>query len=263
MTRAHGYYGALPRDHSVGAVIFEKYLTNVHALPSAPLTADRLTKVTSWPMYLNDKLSDCTDAGMLHSVAALTAFSGRVPGGAVFDDSVASAMYSATGGYVPGDPSTDNGATLQSVAQYMVDTGVTDTAGNHHQLAAWAQIGDPTNLRLLKKILNVFGTVYCAFDMPQAAETQFDQGKPWIPVSRSADAGGHCMPLQFSAVDDPGYMYNETLITWGAAQKASMGWMHSQLREAIVLVSPDWLDSGGSTVEGLDMNALLADMRLV
>jgi hypothetical protein len=244
---------------------FEHYLTSTKfgALPGAPLLTDRVSKVSRWPMYLNNQIGNCTAAAMLHSVAALTAFSGRVPGGAMFANATAELIYEKTGGYVPGDPSTDNGATLQSVCRYMSTIGAKDNYGGQHKLAAWANVGDPTNLSLLKKILNTFGTVYCAFNVDAAAETQFSAEQPWTPVPGSPNIGGHCIPLQLSAVGDPGYLYNETFITWGAEQKASRDWVRAQITEAVVLVSPDWLTAGGTTIEGLDLNALLADMRYV
>jgi hypothetical protein len=263
-SRKPGKYGALPRNFSAPGLTFEHYLTSVKALPDSPMFADRITKATGFSMYLNDQLGDCTDAGMLNGVCAMTAFSGRVAGGAVFDNSVPLRMYEATGGYVDGDPSTDNGATLQSVAQYMVSTGVTDTRGNLHKLAAWANVGDPTNLPLLKKVLNTFGTVYCAFDIPQSAETQFAGHNIWSPVAGSPVVGGHCIPLQYSAVGDPGTTHRaETFVTWGSEQPATMAWVSQQITEAMVLVSSDWIDRNGTTIEGLNMAALLQDMSYV
>ncbi len=259
--RRVGCYGALPRNFSVPALTFEHYVTKVSALPTSPILVDRMTKVTQWPMYLNDQIGDCTDAGMLHAVSALTAYTGRVPGGALFDDSVPEFMYEMTGDYVPGDSRTDQGATLQSVADFMVSTGVRDTAGNLHKLAAWANIGDPTNLPLLKRVLNTFGTVYCAFDIPSSAEDQFAAGQLWSPVAGSPIVGGHCINLAFSAVGMVHPHRAETFVTWGSEQAATVQWVMQYITEALVLVSPDWLDLNGTTIGGLRMNQLLADMR--
>lgn len=261
-TRSAGKLGALPRDFSLPALTFEHYLRAPAALPTAPLLVNYMTKVSSWPMYLNDQLGDCTAAGMLHSISAMTAYSGRVSGGAMFTNDTALGLYKATSGY-NGTPQTDNGATLASVAQYMVSTGVTDTAGNVHKLVGSANVGDPKNLSLLKQILNTFGTVYCAFDIPDSAMTQFESGAPWSIVPGSSIDGGHCVPLQLSAAGDPEPHRSETFITWGAEQNALQTWVTAYITEAMVLVSSDWLDIAGSTVEGLDLNQLLADMRLV
>lgn len=260
--RTVGKYGLKPRRF--GGLTFEHYLTRPRAMPDAPLYVDRITQVSNWPMYLNDQIGDCTDAGMLHAIQAMTAFSGRVAGGALFTDDVAEHMYEVTGGYVPGDPSTDQGATLESVAQYMVSTGVTDIAGNHHQLAAYANIGDPTNLPLLKKVLNTFGTVYCAFDIPQSAEDQFAAHQIWSEVPDSPTVGGHCIPMQYSAVGVTGTTHRaESFITWGTEQAATMEFVDTQITEAMVLVSYDWIEQNGTTIEGLNLNQLLTDMRYV
>jgi len=258
--RVPGKFGAKPRDFSIKAPVFEKYVTDVRALPVAPLRVDRMSKVTRWPMYLNDELGDCTDAGMLHGVSGMTAFSGRVAGGAMFTNSVAEVMYERTGGYVPGDPSTDNGATLQAVAQFMVSTGVTDTKGNLHKLAAYANVGDPTNLPLLKRVLNTFGTVYCAFDIPESAQQQFADHKVWSVIDGSPIVGGHCIPMQYSALGAPNDNRAETFITWGAEQAATAEWVTKYITQAVVLVGNDWIDRNGTTIEGLNMSQLLADM---
>lgn len=259
-TRSAGRLGALPRDFSLPALTFEHYLRAPAALPTAPLLVNYMTEVSSYPMFLNDQLGDCTAAAMLHAISAMTAYSGRIAGGAVFEDQTALSLYEATSGY-NGTPSTDNGATLQSVAAYMTKTGVTDSAGNVHKLAAWANIGDPANLPLLKQVLNTFGTVYCAVNLPDSAETQFGNGEPWSIVPGSPIDGGHCINLQLSAVGEPQPHRAETFITWGAEQPALQTWVTAYISEAVVLVSPDWIDINGTTIEGLDLNQLLSDMR--
>lgn len=260
MTRVHGKRGALPRDNA-GLPTLEAYLTTDAALPSAPGIVDRESVVSSWPMYANDTVGDCTCAAMGHLLAALTAFSGVEPGGAMFTDDTIIGMYSAVSGYVPGNESTDNGATLAAVCSYMTSIGITDTTGRLHRLAGWAEIGDPTNLPLLKRVLSTFGTVYVAFNLPSSAETQFDDEQPWTYVPGSPIAGGHCVCLQYSAVGGPAMPDNQTFITWGAEQKAGYSFSENYLSEAIAVVSQDWIDANGTSIAGLDLAQLLADSK--
>lgn len=256
----HGKLGAKPRDFR-GNLTFESYITSVQALPNAPAVADRESGVETWPMYGNDTLGDCTVAGMFHSIGALTAYSGQVKGGALFSDAEAVKVYSAVSGYVPGQPDTDNGATLQSVCQYMAKTGAVDVDGRVHKLAAWAEVGDPTNLPLLKKILNTFGTVYLAYNLPQSAEDQFDQGEPFTYVPGSPSVGGHCMSMQLSAVGPKAPLNDETLITWAREEKCNQAFMSHTCVEAIVLVSEDWITNNGTSIEGLNLNQLIKDSK--
>ena len=266
MSRTVGLYGANPRDFSMKVPTFEHYLRDIRALPTSPLVANRLSKVpvSNLPMYLNDQIGDCTAAAMLKAVTVMTSFTGSVAGGAVFTDDTALAVYEATGGYVPGQPDTDNGATLQSVCQYMVNTGIVDTKNNRHKLVAYAEIGDYTNLALLKSVLYTFGSVYVAVNIDAAAETQFSNNQPWAPVAGSPNVGGHCIPLELSAVGDTSYnQYNTTFLTWGAEQLANDAWVSQQIQEAVVLVSEDWIQTNGKSVDGINLNGLIADMKTV
>lgn len=261
--RSHGKRGVRPREN-VGQPIFENYITRAQALPDAPITVDRMSEVTSWPMYLNDQLSNCTCAGMGHLVAAMTAFSGDVPGGAMFSNDVIEKMYSIVGDYIPGQPSTDRGATLQTCANFMKSVGLTDLSGRTHKWAGWAQIGDPTNLPLLKKVLNIFGSVYMAFELPDNAETQFDNEQPftYIPGYPADPNDGHCMVMQYSAVGDPGVINDEELITWGSEQKVNEAWMRHCAVQAIVGVSNDFITANGNTIDGYNLQQLLQDSQI-
>jgi hypothetical protein len=266
--RPAGRRGMLPRDTSKHALTFESYLYDQAALPAAPLTVDRMTKVASFPMYCNgpdpsnppqipDGIGDCTCAGILHAISCMSAFSGRIPGGAVFDNNAAVSLYSAASGYVLGNESTDNGATLASVCNVLMNVGVEDVTGEVHKLVAWCEVGDVTDNTLRKQILNLTGTVYMGFAMPTTAEEDFENGLPFTPGGPGED--GHCMVEQYytDVIDD------QTLITWGAEQKANEAWMRKYTTEAIVLISEDWIEVNGDSIGGFDMQQLIADMALV
>ena len=64
--------------------------------------------LTDWPMYSNDQLGCCTCSSTGHMIEAAS----RYGQGATIEvtDSDILAEYERVGGYVPGDPSTDNGA---------------------------------------------------------------------------------------------------------------------------------------------------------
>ena len=277
--RQAGKRGALARRDFGGSVpVLEQFLTDARAVPAPPLVVNDSDAVSSYPMLMNDSIGDCTIAGILHSCQAVSALSGRNPGGAQFSDSEALKAYSAVSGYVPGDPNTDVGATLASVCDYGVKVGFTDVNGEVHKLAGWAEIGDYTNARLIKKALFTFGTVYEAFNLPNSAMSQFNSDQPFTQVPSSID-GGHCMVEQFDALyagdsaaveaailaeqdTQDGATHGldvQTLVTWGQLQKTSQGFMEAYLCETVALVWEDWVSAtNGVSPSGLNLNALLA-----
>jgi hypothetical protein len=257
-------YGALPRDFSVKVPTFEAAIVDPKALPGPPITVDWTTKVSSWPMYQNNIWGDCTVAGVFHALAAITANSGIVPGGAMFSNAEVLKVYEAVSpGFNPIGDVNDNGATLVSVMQYGIKTGFKDTAGKVHKLAGYAEVGNYTNLALLKSALYTFGSVYMAVNLQQAQENQFSEGLPWSYVPGSPIVGGHCIPMELSSLDDPGVSYNETIITWGAKQKVNRPFLENQLSEAIVFFTEDWIEANGTSPSGLDLTQIIADSHLV
>jgi hypothetical protein len=104
--------GALPPDPRVVIPKLEDYIdvsSLTGGLPAAPGIIDRESKVReskvreskvkAWPMYANGLdpaappviastgVGDCACAGIAHFFAAVTAYSGDVPGGVMFSDS--------------------------------------------------------------------------------------------------------------------------------------------------------------------------------
>lgn len=253
-------YGRLPRDTDRPALTLENYLTGA-GLPPAPLIVDRASKVSSWPMYMNgpdpanppaspDGIGDCTCAAAGHMVQAWTAFAGTEH--TIGDPGVLKA-YEAVSGYDPVTGANDNGAQMQDVLAYWKKTGI-----GGHKVAGYAAMGDPTDLNLMRQVLNTFGTVYIGINCPASAQTQFGQIWEWEP--NSPIEGGHAIPLQQVVTDQDGIWH---VVTWGALQKATIAFMEHYVEEAWAPVSQDWIDANGTTIEGLDLTQLLSDMQYV
>ncbi len=257
MIRKHGKRGALPRNFSKAAPTLEDYLVR-KPLPQPTPIVDRLTGVTL-PMYANDRLGDCTCAGAGHGIGCMSAFLGTE---ALFTDTEIIKMYSAVSGYDPATGANDNGAELADVCKYLMTTGITDTNGKLHKLAAWAEIEEFNNLTLLQSVLYNFGTVYCAFQLPDDALDVFDAGQPWTNYSQAPDPNeGHCMVIQYSAVQDTAIWNDETLVTWAAGQKACRAWMRKYLCESIVMVSEDYVNANGTNISGLNLQQMITDAQ--
>jgi hypothetical protein len=267
--------GALPRSPGVVVprlsdhIAFDAFSAAVEQLPWAGRTAvDRQSKVTNgFPMYDNDRIGDCTCAGAGHVVGIQTAYSGKVPGGALFTNAVIDGLYSEVT-QPPYDPATganDNGAELWQVAQTMITTGITDTEGRTHKWAGYCDVSDFDSLARLKDILNAFGAVYLGANVGDAEENAFSAGQPWtLPkAGQNVGPGGidHCVVLSYSAVNDPGATDNETLITWGAEQKFNEAWGMTNIGEAIAVFSQDMLDAAGDSPIGQAMQAIVAELQ--
>src|SRR5271170_2323534 len=110
LSREPGHYGR-KKPHPEPAhprVTLEDHV-DFTVLPVLPSVIDWCSKVKDWPMYLNDQLGCCTWAEVGHALEAWTAYAGTevdIPQSYVLTG------YEAVGGYVPGNPSTDNGCVI-------------------------------------------------------------------------------------------------------------------------------------------------------
>jgi len=274
--------GALPPDPRVLIPRLEDYIdvtALTTGLPPAPGPVDRESKVKAWPMYANGPdssappviastgVGDCTCAGIAHFLAAVTAFSGDVPGGVMFSDDAVLAMYEAVGGYQLGNAATDNGCMLQAVCQHMVTTGLPDLGGKVHKLAGYFEIGGYTNLELLKQVANTFGGVYLGVAVSDEADQQFSEGLPWTLPTAAANVGpagiDHCVVLEYSAFGVAGVGDDETVITWGVEQRINQAWAETNIGQAIGLITEDWIAKNGTSINGQSLAQLIADSKNV
>jgi len=263
----HGKLGRKPMDRERPRLTLETYIDPAGqlakgGLPAVPLRkdVDRASRVSDWPMYVNDQLGCCTISAAGHMFGAWNVYAGR-PEVLFSDDEIVTA-YSACGGYVPGDPETDQGCVMADVLAYLKDTGMTDTSGSVHRIAGYAAFGNPADEKLLGQVLDVFGSVYVGFNVQAHMMDQFENGEVWTWQRGDELVGGHCVPLQRR---EPAASRHGILdyVTWGAVQHADFGWQANAVEEAWAVVTSDWLEANGETVEGLALSQLLADMRYV
>jgi hypothetical protein len=224
-----------------------KYLTS--ALPPPPTTCDWTKGITGWGMMMNDTLGDCTIAGVGHAIQVWTANNG---GEQTVPDSTIEQMYSNWDGYVPGDPSTDNGGIELDVLNDWRQQGFAN-----HKLVAFAdpQYSDLTEVR---QSIALFGGVYIGMGLPITAQNQ----DVWDVVPRGgANAkkgswGGHCV---FVCKYDQNTF---TCITWGQLKTMTVAFWNKYVDEAHTLFGQDWLNSKGS-VPGFDQATLMSDLNAI
>lgn len=269
---APGKYGRLPRDPSRPVPHFEDYLLAPEAaappLPDIPYNenVDYASLVEAWPMYCNgpdpenavccpgspEGCGDCAWAYWGHAVQSWTAYASTeviIPADEII------AGY-ATTGYNPQTGEGDNGSDMQTVLEYMRNTGLTDSSGRVHKIAAYALLKNSSQ-ELLAQALDLGGTVYLGASIQQAQEDQFSAGKPWDYVAGSPFVGGHAFGLQRRAAAG---LSKLRLVTWGQLWPATTSFYNECVDERYVVISQDSVTAKGTTRAGYNLAGLIADM---
>ena len=249
--------GKLPPKFHPKTLSFAKYLMAgsqrwkaVLPSPATKVYYEYKTPDAAKQMFGNDTIGDCTCAGAANLLILWTCHTGAIT---IPTTEQVIAMYSAVTGYVPGNPSTDNGAAMTDVLAYLQSTGLCG-----HKILAWAQI-DHTNIRQRQLAVDLFGATYVGVQLPDSAQTQFSAGGSWEVVPNSPIDSGH-------AIIHPGYgALGGDYGTWAKwDQKASSAWETAYIDEEYALISEDWLDAvTKKTPEGLDLDTLQADLAML
>jgi len=235
--------GRLPADPTTPKLKLASFLTAPVA-PVYPENRDWLSQVSHWPMYLNDRIGDCTCATVGHLIQVFNKY-GQKLDVQVTDNDVLNA-YVAVSGYDPATGDNDNGAVVQDVLNYWRKSGV-----GGHKILAFAQV-DFNNPDELRQAVNIFGNIYLGIDFPNTAMDQFDNDEPWDVVSGAYSEGGHAINAGYYDVSDGMWK----IITWGKVQPMTQAFFDRYVEEAWVVISQEWLDAQGRNPEGIDMATL-------
>lgn len=229
-------------------MFFRHYFVAVPPAPAVCYFNKRLGQ-NAWNMYLNDSLGCCAIADPAHHVLLETSYTGKV---ANPTDAEVLTAYEAVGGYIPGNPGTDNGCAMTDVFNYWSTTGI---AGS--KIAGWVQI-DPKNVAHVQQAIYAFGGVHMGVQLPNSAMDQFNAGQPWTVLANDGGvAGGH-------AVYVPGYLGSDWIcpVTWGQNIQASWAWMLQYCDEMYATISLDWLSTqAGLSPSHLNLAALQNDLQ--
>lgn len=239
--------GKLPATKDSVSLRLRDYLS-LSKLPLPPKTAGNTTLVDS-NMFGNDTVGDCTCADVGHA----TLFWNRLVGKTVsVSTNNVLALYSAVTGY-NGTPETDRGANMADVAKYHKKTGLEDETGTYHKCAAYTAI-TPGNLEEIKQSIYLFGACSIGWELPESAQEQTQEGKPWAVVSGSPIEGGHdTLAIAYG----PLYLY---VVTWGMIQKVEWSFVSKYMDEGITKFSEEMLKAGKSP-SGLNAAKLLSDLK--
>lgn len=245
-----GRLGRRPAKVDPHPLRMARYLT-AGLLADPPKRRDWLSPMTDIGMMLNDVEGDCTCAAAGHMIQAWTAANGDQ---VIVPDTAIQAAYSAVGGYVPGDPTTDNGAYALDVLKLWRDVGI-----GGHKILGWVAL-DPKNRRQMQIACDLFGGVYAGFELPRTAHGQ----EVWAVPSYGAVGqgmpgswGGHMIPLlNYGPL---GYV----CLTWGAPLTLTEAFVETYCEEAYAVASIDWAQGGRAAPSGLLVDRMVADMQAV
>lgn len=236
----------------------------MRSLPAPPATSDYTKRAAPAlsQIYDNDTLGDCVIAGMAHVVGVLTGNSGTKP--FIYDNKEIIGLYSAIGGYVPGDPSTDQGCDEQTALNYWENNGAlppgTTSKTGAHKIVGWMSV-DATNVDECRTAMWLFENLYFGLELPDA----------WINPAPSAsgfvwDVAGAPDPNNGHCVVGVGYTANGiTIDTWGMTGLMTTAAVAKYATQAAggdlyTVVSMDAIDKATQKApNGFDWSQLIAD----
>lgn len=239
--------GKLPKKHDPRTLQLAKYL-DAATLPVVPNEQNWLLwGPKKWGMMGNDQLGDCTCAALGHLVQQWTANSRGKGHEITVPDAAVVEMYSRVGGYVPGKPETDRGAYCLDALKDMRKTGLSG-----HKILAFAEV-NPRHHAMVRAACLIGTGLYLGATLHESIWSQ----DVWdVPPAGDQVAGGHAISVGIVG----GRL---EFVTWGARQPATWGWWDHEVDECYCVISEDSLTAARKSAIGLDLDALLADLKLV
>jgi hypothetical protein len=203
-------------------------------------------------MFDNDALGDCTAAALANQEIAWNNAVGRASD--ITEKQVVQ-FYSATTGYDPTNPATDEGGVESDIlSQWLKTPGLL----GGHNLTAFAAFR-PQNLTSLKDSIWVTGGAYLGLNLPETIETQ---GRLWEVPAQGATGTGAPGSLGGHAVCalgyDPRVIY---FASWGSLYQMTWDFYTTYAEEAYSLISSDFVRADGLAPNGFDLATLQADMQ--
>jgi hypothetical protein len=229
-------------------------------IPATPVQVNDISKVPIWPMYSNDTLGDCVAAAAGHMIENWTFTAGK---GLIPADSDVVIFYEGSG-YVPGDPSTDQGWDLLAALKAWRKTGFGVWRGvANHKITAFVQL-KTGNWDELRQAIYLFGNAYLGFALPDAVLPSAP-GSPdwtsipwkWAPGMTADPANGHCVPAMACSTTWTDF------ISWAAKMGFDQGFYANASDEAYAVVTQDWIEADGKSPSGFNVTQLLADLQAI
>ncbi|HEY2410928.1 MAG TPA: hypothetical protein VGI40_01720 [Pirellulaceae bacterium] len=197
-------------------------------------------------VYLNDQLGCCVISCMAHVEGVLTANAGSER---IFTDTEITALYSAIGGYVPGNPNTDQGCDEQTALAYWQNHG----AGDDKIIGSLAL--DPTNPTEYRTAIWLFENAVYGIPLPDKWLRNPQPGFVW-DQGRPDPNNGHCIAAF-------GYNAQGTLVdSWGMLGQLTDAAHRVDVQEMYVVLSKNSLARASQKApNGFDWATLVGDFN--
>jgi hypothetical protein len=232
-------------------------LLDTTVLPPLPKSFGHYAVVqpNKWGMLGNDQYGDCVWAGACHEHMLWTRESASVMD-ATFSTADALSDYAACTGFNPNDPNSDQGTDMRQAALYRQKTGVIDTHGRRHKIAAFAACS-AGSMSDLDYAIYLFGAAGIGIEFPASAMDQFNAGQVWDYVKGSPIEGGHYIAGVGKLANG-----NYDILTWGQVHQATPKFLSHYMDEALAYISTEVFD-GTKTPEGFNLTQLRADLAKI
>lgn len=239
MNRTAGLRGKGPAEHPAMGTLNNYVKVN---LPVPPASFDYASRVSDYPMALNDTYGDCTMAGVIHMLQLIYAEVGETfeyPG----DEAVKEEYFKLTGG-------ADSGLVEHQVLQTWMKDGLFN-----NKISAYAPV-NIKNRNEMAAAIYLFGSVYLGVEMPENAEQQFENHQPWHIVGHpEPPSGGHCV------VATGCNRLGMDIITWGSTESMTWEWWDTYGSEAWVVIPEIFTEIDHGPVWNVDILALQEDIK--
>lgn len=246
--------GRLPADQAQLARMPQLAGHRLAARRAPPVLNRSITAYTP-QMFDNDRYGNCTAASYGNNIIAAAAVA-PIPWLPIITTEKVDRFYSASTGFDPADPSTDQGAVLADVLAFQAQNGF-DHGAQDEYVADFATI-DPEDINALCSVMAATGALYVGVNLAQADQTDavWDTSAPGdqTPGSWGPNGGGHCPGLWDYSGTGPTDIVR--VITWAGLRPATWRWWISRAAngngEAHMLT---W-----RAVDGVDHDRLKADV---
>ena len=249
----HVKFGRKPPRANALHARFARYSANLPVAPAKvdyrPLASSVLADVLG-----NDNEGDCVIAGGYHWLSIITGGAGKL-----FKPSLAqiNGDYHDIGGYVVGDPSTDNGCDLQTAMNYWTTKGFR----NGTKLQGWLSV-DATKIAQVKQALWLFEGSYIGLGLPDAWIDPFPSSNGFVwDVGTPNSANGHC--FLGCGYDDTGLIIDTWglfgTLTWAAVQQLCASRNGGEIY--LLLTADAIAKATAKAPNGFDWATLIADFN--
>ncbi len=157
-------------------------------------------------MYLNDQIGCCVESAVAHAIGV---FGAQNQARWFFSDEEIVKMYSDMGGFVPDDPSTDQGTNISDALRVWQTSGVSGPGGIHKIVGSVSV--DITNHQEYKTAIWLFENLILGLELPDAWTNPFpsENGFVWHSAGHPDPEQGHCI---LATNYDEDHIY---ISTWG------------------------------------------------